>query len=152
VTLSDAPNGSGSPNVAFPENRLWLTDTDDVDEINVHIAPYGDDQLAVIWNAVDNLDCERATGTCFGGYAGTYLQLFGLDGAPASQPVLIPAPPTSEQDFVIYDNGDLAFAFVTDSPDYSDRLDNISEALPLPMRTIKIAHLLYCEDEPLDLL
>jgi hypothetical protein len=125
-------------------DRLWLTDTADVDETNVHIAPYGDEHLLLIWDAVDTLDCTLP-GTCFGRYAGTYFQIFTQDGVPLSEKEEIPAPPTQEQSLARYDNGDPAFAFVTDNPDYSAPLDVLFDGKTPPRRTIRIAHLVYCE-------
>jgi hypothetical protein len=122
-----------------------LTDTETVDEVNVHVAPYGEDTLLVVWNRVTHLDC-RTVGTCFGEFDGTYAQLISWDGSAASDQEAFPWPPTSEQSMVRFDNGDLAYAFVTESPDYSERLDRLYEDGPPAKQIIKIARLRFCEE------
>ena len=123
--------------------RIRLTRTPDIDEINVHLAPYGDEQLLLIWNETHDIHYEE--GTAFGTYAGTYFQRFDLQGEPVAPKERIDAPPTIEQQLVRLDNGDLAFAFVTDTIDYTDTLARPSET-PL-MRTLNIAHLSYCTED-----
>lgn len=120
-----------------------LTETPETDEINVHIAPYGTDAVLVIWNRIAPERCD--VGTCFGDYLGASYQLFDAEGKPVTEEEAISAPPTEEQQMVQLDSTGVAFAFVTEAMDYSTSLDRLAPVPP--SRTIRIAHLAYCDGE-----
>lgn len=119
----------------------WITATPDVDEVNLHIAPYGKGRILLSWNAVENFTFHGET--CFGDFGGTYFQTFSADGLLAlSEPEMLPAPMTWSAEPYVYPNGDLAWAFANPQPDYSGELD---PQRSVGIQTIFIAHLKYCD-------
>jgi hypothetical protein len=136
-------SGDGAPE----GDVVWRTETPDKDEWNVHLAPYGDDRLLLIWNSLVVDTC--ATGTsedtkaCLGEFDGTWFQLLSLDGAPLTDPENIAAPPAFRDDLVVYPNGDLAWGFVNAVPWTESRVDSVD----IPEETtLRIARFAYCED------
>lgn len=125
--------------------RKWLTETPNVAETNLHIAPYGPNQLLVVWDNVEVLRCTEWT--CWGTYTGTSARLIDRNGNFVTPDVRIDAPPNSEQDIVVFPNGDLGWAFVPDDArNYAEPLPNIRGIPNLPAkRRLSIARLRYCE-------
>jgi hypothetical protein len=126
-------------------SRIWLTDTPDVAETNLHIAPYGPNRLLVVWDNIEGLRCTEWT--CWGNYTGTSARLLDLNGNFVTPDVRIGAPPNSEQDIVVFPNGDLGWAFVPDDArNYADPLPNNRGIPTVPAkRQLSIARLRYCE-------
>jgi hypothetical protein len=125
--------------------RTWLTETPNVAETNLHIAPYGPRQLLVVWDNVEALRCTEWT--CWGTYTGTSARLMDLNGNFLTPDVRIDAPPNSEQDIVVFPNGDLGWAFVRDEArDFAEPLPN-NRGIPTvpPKQQLSIARLRYCE-------
>lgn len=117
----------------------WITETEDVDEVNLHIAPYGQDRILLSWNEVENFTVRGET--CFGDFRGTFFQTLTPDGLPLSEPEALRAPMTRGASPFVYSNGDLAWAFADPSPNYSTVL------VPSTMeetQTIYVAHFKYC--------
>lgn len=130
---------------AVVKPRKWLTETPDVAETNLHVAAYGEHQLLVIWDNVEAISCTEWT--CWGTYTGTSARLIDLDGKFVTPDVRIDAPPNSEQDLVVFANGDLGWAFVPDrTRNYEDPLPNTRGVPNVPAkRQLSIARLRYCE-------
>lgn len=123
----------------------WVTETADVAETNLHLAPYGGDRLAVAWDTIEDLDCSELT--CFGTYTGTHLRLMDASGRFTTPDVTIPAPPNSAEDIVVLPSGDLAWAFVEeDDRNYEGPLPlNARRAPAVPAKqTIAVARLARC--------
>jgi hypothetical protein len=125
----------------------WITKTPKIDEVNLHITPYGPGRILLIWNAVEN--CTIGTETCFGDFSGTYFQTITPDGLILTDPEKIAAPMTWAEAPVVYPNGDMVWAFVDPNPDYTVDFPNPSamEAMEA-MRTLHIAYLKYCDFIP----
>lgn len=127
------------------EPRRWLTETPLVAETNLHIAPYGPRQLLVVWDNVEALSCTEWT--CWGTYTGTSARLIDMSGHFLSPDVRIDAPPNTEQDLVVFPNGDLGWAFVPDDArNYAAPLPNNRGIPSVPAKQqLSIARLRYCE-------
>ncbi len=124
----------------------WLfPQTLNIDELNVHLAPYGPDRILIVWETVTNPQCNA--GVCLGTYGGTYARLLKLDGSPASEAEIIEQTPNGADDIVVFPNHDLGWAFVPEVRDYSKTLSAPGgvPAVP-PVRQIGIARLAYCSN------
>jgi hypothetical protein len=123
----------------------WLFASPDVDEVNLHVAPYGPDRILLVWETVTSAQCKG--GVCVGGYGGTHVRLLKLDGTFASQEEVIDAPPNGGDDIVVFPDGDLGWAFVPESRDYSTLLDAPNGVPNVPAaRQIGIARFEYCSN------
>jgi hypothetical protein len=125
--------------------RTWLTETPNVAETNLHIAPYGPDHLLVVWDNVEAISCTEWT--CWGTYTGTSARLMDANGNFVTPDLRITAPPNSEQDIVVFPNGDLGWAFVPDeNRNYAEPLPN-NRGIPTvaAKRQLSLARLRYCE-------
>jgi hypothetical protein len=127
------------------KSRTWLTETPNVAETNLHIAPYGPRQLLVVYDNVEALSCTEWT--CWGTYTGTSARLIDLNGKFLTPDLRIDAPPNSEQDIVVFPNGDLGWAFVPDGArNYTEPLPNNRGIPTVPAKQqLSIARLRYCE-------
>jgi hypothetical protein len=105
--LKNGSTPSGSP--------VYLTSDPSTDNTNVHIAPYGKNRLLVSWESVANASC--ANGTCTGHFTGTHLRLIDYSGHSLSPDTVVNAHISG--DIAALPNGDLAWAFVNATPDYS---------------------------------
>jgi hypothetical protein len=121
----------------------WLSDTPDVAELGLHLAPYGPDRIFATWEVFDDLQCNGQT--CDGAYRGTHARLLDAAGHFVSPDEIIGATPNELEDIRVFPNGDLGFAFV----DVADR--NRSERAsreagpPAPsVRKLKVARVAYC--------
>jgi hypothetical protein len=128
---------------------IEVTNTQDDNELNLHMAPYGSDRLLVAWDSVRNLDCSRGQDneTCFGDYEGTHFRLMDSQGHFLTADEELPAPPNSRDDLVVFPNGDVGWAFVPDSNrNYADSLHLDSRGVPdvHAQRQISIARLIHC--------
>ena len=82
-----------------------------------------------------------------GAYGGTHVRLLNLDGTFASQEEIIAAPPNGSDDIVAFPDGDLGWAFVPESRDYSALLDPAATVPNVaPMRQISVARFAYCSN------
>jgi len=126
--------------------RQWLTDTPDVDEVNVHLAPYGATRLLLLWDEVTELDCH--TTSCLGTYGGTYARLLDLTGQPVTEPERLPAPPNADDELQLSAEGDLLWAFAADpARSYASPITKDASGIPqLPEVTeLSVARLKLCE-------
>ena len=125
--------------------RIWLAETPNVAEANLHLAPYGPNRLLVVWDNIAGLNCTLRT--CWGTYTGTSARLIDLQGNFLTPDVRIDAPPNSEQDIVVFPNNDLGWAFVPDDErNYAQPLPN-NRGIPMvpAKRRLSVARLRYCE-------
>ena len=121
----------------------WLTETTDVAELGVHLAPYGPDRLLATWETFGSLRCNAQT--CEGRYLGTHARLMDHQGRFASPDETIAATPNELEDIRVFPGGDLGFAYV-------DTADRDRAAMPLPdggahaapTRTLSVARVAYC--------
>lgn len=142
VHLSPAPAYTPSP-------ITWITTTPNIHEVNLHAAAYGSSRLLVSWDSIENFDCHRNpyNVTCFGDYTGTHFQILDTQGNPLMSDEVLPAPPNSRDDMVLFPNGDVGWAFVPDEDrNYKTTLDVDARKVPLvpSRRQLRIARLLYC--------
>jgi hypothetical protein len=121
----------------------WLMTTSDIDEQDLHFAPYGPDRVLMVWDSVENAQCMN--GTCQGTYGGTHARLLDANGHFLSPEETIDAPPNSSEDITVFPNGDLGWAFAAEQRDYTKPLD-VVDGVPNvpPVRQINIARLTYC--------
>lgn len=132
-----------------PGAVIAITDTPEVNEMNLHLAPYGTDRLLAAWDNVEHIDCNRVpnTQTCFGDYTGTHFRLMNTIGQALTADEVLPAPPNGRDDMVQFPNGDVGWAYVPDSDrDYSTALPMDSKGVPKvsTRRQISIARLIQC--------
>jgi hypothetical protein len=123
----------------------WVTQTDNVAEANLHLAPYGADRLLVAWDSIESLKCGPQT--CFGQYTGTHLRLLDLHGMFLSPDTLVPAVPNTDEDLRVLPNGDIAWAFVAEAErNYADPLVPADGGVDpgAPSRTLSVARLAFC--------
>jgi hypothetical protein len=133
-------------NLAPSGPSQWVVETPNRAEANLHLAAYGSDQLLVVWDSIDSIQCSPET--CFGSYSGTHARLMDPDGNFLTPDALIPAPPSTNDDLVVLPNGDLIWAFVPDPErDYDASLYLDADGVPIApeRREIGIARLRYCE-------
>lgn len=123
--------------------KTWLSDTPDTAEYNLHIARYGSSRVLLIWDSVDVDSVRGETG--FGSYLGTFAQLFDANGNALSAAEPLPARPSSGDDIARYANGDLGWAFVPVSRNYSRPFDTNAAAAEPRGHTLSLARLEYCE-------
>ena len=124
-------------------SKTWLTDTPDTAEYNLHIASYGPNRVLLIWESVDVENVRGETG--FGSYVGTFAQLFDANGDALSAAESIPARPSYGDDIARYANGDLGWAFVPVTRNYSRPFDANAAAAEPRGHTLSLARLEYCE-------
>jgi len=124
---------------------IWLPETPDIAETNLHLAAYGRERLLVVWDGIEDFECSPET--CFGRYTGTHARLIDLGGNFLTPDQTIPAPPSANDDLVTLPNGDLAWAFVPDPQRdyrYELRLDASGVPIAPARREISVARLRYC--------
>lgn len=122
--------------------KQWLVETDDVSEINLHVAPYGRDRMLVTWERIENPRCTDRT--CWGPYSGTVARVVDLDGNALSADAALTTPPNTSEDLAVFPNGDIGWAFVAD-PDRSYE-NPVQRSAKLPSkRQLSIARLRVCE-------
>jgi hypothetical protein len=121
----------------------WLMTTPDIDEQNLHFAPYGPDRILMVWD--DNEKAQCMNGTCQGPYGGTHVRLIDSEGKFLTPDEMIEAPPNSSEDITRFPNGDLGWAFAAEQRDYSKPLDMVNGVPNVPpVRQINVARLTYC--------
>jgi hypothetical protein len=125
-------------------DHTWLSDTPDMAELGVHLAPYGPDRLLLTWEAFSDLQCNGQT--CDGTFRGTHARLLDATGHFLTPDEIIPATPNELEDIRVFPNGDLGFAFV-DVADRTRSIGNTSDggAPAPPVRTLNIARVSYCK-------
>ncbi|MFZ5893052.1 MAG: hypothetical protein ACOY0T_18475 [Myxococcota bacterium] len=131
-------------NVVTP--KLWLSETPELAEYNLHVAPYGRDRVLLIWDSVAVTNMLGETG--FGTYQGTFARVFDTTGTALGPAERLPAPPNGSDSISVYSNGDLGWAFVSDEArSYASPLMLDNQGIPqVPARrSLALARLVYCE-------
>ena len=118
----------------------WLTSTPKVPEFTVHAAPYGQGRYLVIWSTLES--CQYDVGNCYGPFGGVFARLIDTEGNPLGADEELPAGPTDEANLVVFPNGDVGWAFVDATADYTTRLDDPA-SVPA-QRTLSVARLRAC--------
>jgi hypothetical protein len=114
---------------------LYLTDAPGTDHVNVHVAPYGRDELLVSWETVSAVTC--AAGTCRGTFTGTHVELVTDSGKAASPAVAIPEHISG--DIAVLPNGNLTWAYVAARPDDHTALGASPGTETLRIATLHVA-------------
>jgi hypothetical protein len=123
--------------------------TEDVAEINLHLAPYGPHRVLLVWESIERPRCS--SGVCYGEYGGTHYRLMDLAGNFVSEEVVTFPPsaatPNSADDIAVYPNWDLGWAFVAEERNFTGPLA-IANGVPntAPARELKVVRLSYCVD------
>ena len=121
--------------------RRMLTDTPNISEENLHLAPYGDNRILVAYSVYENAVCDT---TCIGDDAGMRFRLMDLDGNWIGDPETLAVRPPDEDEMTVFPNGDIVFVFVDHGIAYGRR--NAPELLNPPnINELKIARIRYCE-------
>jgi hypothetical protein len=123
--------------------QTWLSDTPDVAELGVHLAPYGAGRFLLTWEAFGNLRCNSQT--CEGTFQGTHARLLDHTGLSLSADETIAATPNELEDIRLFPGGDLGFVFVDVAN--RDRAVQVSGdgGAPAPaVRTLNVARIAYC--------
>ncbi|MFK0280860.1 hypothetical protein ACIQVL_10360 [Streptomyces sp. NPDC090499] len=126
--------------VAFLKNRnsgpgkaIYLTSARTVENVNVHLAPYGKDKLLVSWESLKNAKCSA--GTCTGTFTGTHLRLINWSGDFVSAGQVVSARITG--DLAVLKDGSLTWAYAPVTPSYGSPLSGASPTTT----TLRIARL-----------
>ncbi len=121
----------------------WLFNSSDVDEVNLHVAPYGPDRILLVWETVTGMTCND--GVCLGKNGGTHVRLIRSDGSFASAEEIIDAPPNGGDDIVVFPDGDLGWAFVPSVRDFANVLDAPNGIPNVPaVQQVAVARFAYC--------
>ena len=124
--LSNGSTPSGNP--------AYLTSDPSTDNVNVHLAPYGPHRLLVSWESIAGASC--ANGTCTGRFTGTHLRLIDYNGHFLTPDTVVPAHISG--DIAALPNGDLAWAFVNATPDYSGPLATSPTTTTLSLARLRL--------------
>ncbi|WP_046734095.1 hypothetical protein [Streptomyces humi] len=126
--------------VAFLKNRnsgpgkaVYLTSAKTVENVNVHLAPYGKDRLLLSWESLKNAKCS--SGTCTGTFTGTHLRLIDWSGTFVGADKVVGARLTG--DVAVLKNGALTWAYAPVTPTYGTPLTGASPTTT----TLRIARL-----------
>ncbi|MER5791636.1 hypothetical protein [Streptomyces sp. NPDC001980] len=126
--------------IAFLKNRnsgpgkaIYLTSAKTVENVDVHLAPYGKDKLLVTWESLKNAKCSA--GTCTGTFTGTHLRLVDWNGTPVGADKVVSARFTG--DIAVLKDSSLAWAYASVTPSYSTSLTGASPTTT----TLRIARL-----------
>ncbi|MGW4913811.1 hypothetical protein [Streptomyces sp. NPDC004270] len=126
--------------VAFLRNRnsgpgkaVYLTSAKTVENVNVHLAPYGKDKLLLSWESLKNAKCSA--GTCTGTFTGTHLRLVDWSGRFVSADKVVSARITG--DIAVLKDSTLTWAYAPVTPAYGTPLTGASPTTT----TLRIARL-----------
>ncbi|MFD4602212.1 hypothetical protein ACFWPQ_29800 [Streptomyces sp. NPDC058464] len=126
--------------VAFLKNRnsgpgkaVYLTSAKTVENVNVHLAPYGKDKLLLSWESLKNAKCSA--GTCTGTFTGTHLRLVDWNGRFVGAGKVVSARFTG--DIAVLKDGSLTWAYPPVTPGYGSPLTGASPTTT----TLRIARL-----------
>jgi hypothetical protein len=118
---------------------VWLTDTPNLSEIGVHVAPYGKDRYLLLWSTIAG--CNYINGNCYGTLVGTYVRIIDAEGHALTSDELIPAWAPDNSNLVLFPNQDVGWAFVNLRPSYTQRIDVASAPAA---STVRVARMKYC--------
>jgi len=105
----------------------WLTRTPDVEEWNLHVAPYGANNFLMVYGEIAVTGSPLSDyRTYLGNFKGTHLSLLDANGTLISDQVVQGAPTTANDEPVVLPGGDVAWAFVNPSPDYTQTVSGPS--------------------------
>ncbi|WP_089104593.1 hypothetical protein [Streptomyces hyaluromycini] len=126
--------------IAFLKNRnsgpgkaIYLTSAKTVENVNVHLAPYGKDKLLLSWESLKNAKCSA--GTCTGTFTGTHLRLVDWNGRFVSADKVVSTRFTG--DIAVLKDSSLAWAYAPVTPAYGTPLSGASPTTT----TLRIARL-----------
>ncbi|MFK0105983.1 hypothetical protein [Streptomyces sp. NPDC091217] len=126
--------------IAFLKNRnsgpgkaVYLTSARTVENVDVHVAPYGKDKLLVSWESLKNAKCSA--GTCTGTFTGTHLRLVDWTGKFVGADNVVSAHLTG--DIAVLKDGSLTWAYAPVTPTYGTPLIGSSPTTT----TLRIARL-----------
>ncbi|WP_217546910.1 hypothetical protein [Streptomyces sp. GbtcB6] len=126
--------------IAFLKNRnsgpgkaVYLTSAKTVENVNVHLAPYGKDKLLLSWESLKNAKCSA--GTCTGTFTGTHLRLVDWNGRFVSADKVVSARFTG--DIAVLKDSSLTWAYAPVTPTYGTPLSGASPTTT----TLRIARL-----------
>ena len=98
----------------------WLTHTPGVEEWNLHVVPYGPDQFLMAYGEIAITGPSDPDYAMYlGDFKGTHLSVLDATGSVISDVVVQGAPTTANDEPVVLPGGDIAWAFVNPSPDYT---------------------------------
>ena len=122
----------------------WLTRTPGTEEWNLHVVPYGTDHFLMVYIEIAITESAQANYAMYlGNYVGTHLALLDANGALLSDALVVPgAPTTANAEPVVLGNGDVAWPFVSPTPDFPQTVDNPNGP---GQTTLRIARVRYCQ-------
>lgn len=122
-------------NSSTPSGKtVYLTDDPGTDHVDVRIAPYGGSRLLVSWESVTGAKC--ASGTCTGSFGGTHLELIDYTGKVVTPAVVVPEHISG--DIAVLPDGDLAWASVKATPNYSAALGTSPSTTTLSVSRLRL--------------
>jgi hypothetical protein len=101
-----------------------LPRTPNLEEWNLHVAPYGKDRFLMMYNEINITGpaADSDWAMYLGGFLGTRLRIMAADGATIMEALVPSAPTTANAEPVVLPGGDVAWPFVNPSPDYAQRI------------------------------
>lgn len=103
----------------------WLVQTPGIEEWNLHVAPYGDDQLLMMYEeiAITRPADESDDAMYLGNFLGTRLRLLAADGTLLTDELVGNLATTANAEPVaLPGSGDVAWAFVNPAPDFTQQV------------------------------
>ncbi len=122
----------------------WVTRTPGTQEWNLHVAPYGENHLLMIYEDIAISGSAFDHGAMYlGTYRGTHLALLDGSGLLLADELLQDRPLaiTANAEPVLLPGGDVAWPFVNPSPDYTSPT---AEPNGPGQTTLRIARVRYC--------
>lgn len=105
----------GSSGKKVVQKTTLLTTDKNTDVVQVHLNPYGSNQLLLSYETVTVSKCD--TGTCLGTYSGSYLQVLSATGKRVGKAVKVSGHLVGEA--AELPDGDLMWAYAPVTPSYS---------------------------------
>jgi hypothetical protein len=113
------------------------------EEWNLHVVPYGTDRFLMVYGEIAITDSPGTTYAMYlGDFIGTHLSLLDVDGNVISDEVVTGAPTTANSEPVVLPNGDVAWAFVNPSPDYTRIVTTVNGPGQVALH---VARVRYCK-------
>jgi hypothetical protein len=123
----------------------WLLRTPGVEEWNLHVAPYGTagDRFLMTYGEIAITGVTDSDYAVYvGDFVGTHLALIDVDGTILANEIVQGVPTTANSEPVILGNGDVAWAFVNPTPDYSQTIAGPNGP---GQTTLRVARVRYCQ-------
>jgi hypothetical protein len=122
----------------------WVTRTPGVEEWNLHVVPYGQNHFLMVYIEIGITGPANSEtyAMYLGNFVGTHLRLLDADGTPLTDEVVGNAPTVASAEPVVLSGGDVAWAFVNPSPDYTHLVGGPNGPGQTALHVVRVR---YCE-------